>query len=287
MSGASLFGRFAAWGADATGSTRPAALMRIGLSAVALVRFGSDLILARAGSPEAAALGVLFFVLAGAAFFGYRSRIAIGGLGLLVFGLYAQGVSGLGPPQWGHHHVYILGMSCVLLSLTDCGRSFSVDRALDLAARGQEGAAPEHGMLWGQRLIVLQMSALYFWTAVDKSDWAFVSGQRLEQVFVWTYAGRTMEVLLAYPVLLAVMSILVVVVEYWLAIAILLPRSRRLAIPVGLSLHAAFYIMLPVDTYSITMMLLYLALFDPGAVHRFIDRMVGRPDPSAGLSSDK
>lgn len=287
MSGRSPFARLVAWGPEAAGSTRPAALMRIALSAIAVARFGPDLIVAHAATLQDAVLGLFFFALALAGFIGYRSRAAIGGLGILVLGLYARGELGFGPLPWAHHHVYILGMTCVLLSLTDCGRSFSVDRALDLAARGTEGAVPEHGALWGQRLIALQMSALYFWTAVDKSDWAFISGQRLEQIFVWTYSGRVMEGLLAYPALLAVMAIVVVVVEYWLAVAILLPRSRRIAIPVGLALHATFAVMLPVRTYSITMMVLYLALLDPGVVHRFIDRMVGRPDPEDGLPSDK
>ena len=31
----------------------------------------------------------------------------------------------------------------------------------------------------------------------------------------------------------------------------------------GLALHAAFYVLLPVSTYSATMMVLYLALLDP------------------------
>ena len=287
MTTPSLFSQLAAWGPEATGSTRPVALMRIGLSAVAVARFAPDLIVARATTLEAAVLGLFFFAVATAAFVGYRSRAAIGGLGILVFCLYAQGQMALGPPQWAHHHVYILGISCVFLSLTDCGRSFSIDRTLDLAARGVEGAAPEHGALWGQRLIVLQMSALYFWTAVDKSDWAFISGQRLEQIFVWTYSGRAMEVLLASPALLAAMAIAVVVVEYWLAVAILLPRSRRFAIPVGLAMHATFAVMLPVQTYSITMMILYLALLDPGRVHRVIDLMVGRPHPADRASSPK
>ena len=58
--------------------------------------------------------------------------------------------------------------------------------------------------------------------------------------------------------------------------AVLVPRWRRWVVPVGLSLHATFYLMLPVATYSATAMVLYLALLDPAAVHRFLDRMQGR-----------
>lgn len=267
---------FEAWGPDYHGSTRAAALMRMALAAVAFARFGKDLTLARAGTVEEVALSLFFFAVAAAAFVGYRSRAAIAAVGFSIFVLYARGHLGLGQPQWTHHHVYILGISCLLLSLSDCGRSFSVDRALDVAARGLDGAAPEHGQLWGLRLIVLQLAALYFWTAVDKTDWAFLSGQRLEQIFVWTYSGRALEFLLNWPALIAAMSIAVVIVEYWLAAAILMPRWRRWAIPVGLSLHATFYVLLPVSTYSITSMILYLSIVDPAAVHRFVDRVVGR-----------
>jgi hypothetical protein len=266
----------AAWGPEFQGSTRPAALMRIGLAAVALIRLGSEMSLFNANNPVGLALGALFFLLAGMALAGLRARLAIGGLGALILFLYALGVTGTGQPGWGHHHVYLLAVACIFLSLTDCGRSYSLDRwfALNDAAPGR--APAEHGRLWGQRLILLQLSALYFWTAVDKTDWAFVSGQRLEQTFTWVYSGRFLEGLLAWPALLALFSVVVVLVEYWLALALLLPRWRRWAIPVGLSLHAAFYLLLPVDTYSVTVMILYLALFDPAVVHRFLDRMQGR-----------
>lgn len=262
-----------AWGADFTGSTRPAALMRMALAAIALVRFGSELAPYNAGSPAAAAAGLLFFVFAAMSFVGYMSRLAIGGLGAVLFiAVYVYGGLGLGVPGWGHHHVYLLAMACLFLAGTDCGRSYSLDRLRALAAGV---APPERGALWGQRLIALQLAAMYFWTAVDKTDWAFLSGERLQQIFVWTYSGRALEFLLAWPALIAAMAIAVVVVEYWLAFAILSRRQRRYALPAGLAMHATFYLMLPVDTYSVTVMALYLALVDPDAVHRFIDRIQG------------
>ena len=259
------------WGPDATGSTRAVALMRIGLSALAFIRFGPEIAPFVATGAGGLMIGIGFFTIAGAAFLGLRARLSIGCLGALILTLYALTQSGLGAVGWNHHHVYILGMACLLLSLTDCGRSYSWDRwrQLDTA----EGPPPEHGALWGQRLIALQMSALYFWTAIDKTDMAFLSGQRLEQIFVWSYSGRALEILLAFPLLLAAMSIAVVVVEYFLAVAILTRRYLKPALVLGLSMHALFYLMLPVSTYSATMMLLYLALVDPEDVRRFTDRM--------------
>jgi hypothetical protein len=38
-------------------------------------------------------------------------------------------------------------------------------------------------------------------------------------------------------------------------------------------------VLLPVNTYSATVMVLYLALLDPDAMHRFLDRMVQNRGP--------
>jgi hypothetical protein len=279
MSGAkAITGALSDWGPDTEGSTRASALMRLGLGCIALVRFGEELAPWAVNGGFGLLVGGVFFVFAAGMIVGAASRLSSAGLGATVILLYALGVSGSGPLTWGHHHVYLLGVACLLLSLTDCGRSFSLDRLQALRDSAPGRAPEEFGKLWGQRLIALQLSALYFWTAVDKSDWAFVSGQRLEQTFVWVHSGRALDMLLGWPELLAAASIAVLLVEYWLAVAILLPRWRPTAIWVGLTLHATFYLLLPVDTYSITMMVLYLALMDPAAVHRFVDRMVGRED---------
>ncbi len=267
------------WGPDVEGSTRAAALMRAALGCIALIRFGDELAPWAVNGPFGLVLGAIFFIFAVGTVLGARSRLSVAGLGLTVLLFYALAKAYLGPLTWGHHHVYLLGAACLLLSLTDCGRSFSLDRMRALAETSPHRAPAEHGMLWGQRLIALQLSALYFWTAVDKTDWAFVSGQRLEQTFVWIHSGRALEIVLQWPALMAAASVAVLVVEYWLAVAILLPRWRNAAVVVGLAMHSAFYLLLPVHTYSVTVMVLYLALLDPGAVHRFIDRMTGQREP--------
>ena len=81
----------------------------------------------------------------------------------------------------------------------------------------------------------------------------------------------------------AVLAVTVVVVEFFLAFAIFVRRWRACVVPIGLALHAAFYVLLPVSTYSATMMVLYLALLDPDEVHRFIDRLLGHGDAAYRL----
>lgn len=270
--------RFDAWGPCFAGSTRAAALMRIALAVIAIARFGGEIGLHQAQNPIALLFAALFFPFVAMMFLGYLSRLACLGTGLSVLTLYIAGPL-TQTAGWAHHHVYLLAVACLLLALTDCGRSYSIDRlrALNAARRAQpmQEDPPEYGALLGQRLIALQLSAMYFWTAIDKTDRAFLSGERLEQTFVWVYSGRVLEFVLAYPGLIAALSIIVVIVEYGLAVAILVPRWRLWALPLGLALHASFYLMLPVHTYSATAMVLYLALLDPARVHNFIDRIQG------------
>ena len=55
--------------------------------------------------------------------------------------------------------------------------------------------------------------------------------------------------------------------------------ARYLLLP-GLAFHAVIYCTLPVYTFSATMVVLYLAYFDPDDVHGFIDRLQGRSSAS-------
>jgi hypothetical protein len=273
-----LLARIDAWGPSFTGSTRAAALMRIALAVIAITRFGGEIGFHQAQSLFSLLLASLFFLFVAMMFVGYLSRLACFATGLSVLVLYLSGAL-TQTAGWAHHHVYLLAVACLLLAMTDCGRSYSIDRlrAVNAARRAQpiRDDPPEYGLLLGQRLITLQLSAMYFWTAIDKTDRAFLSGERLEQTFVWVYSGRALEFVLAYPGLIAALSIMVVIVEYVLAVAILVPRWRIWALPIGLALHAGFYLMLPVHTYSATAMVLYLALLDPARVHSFIDRIQG------------
>lgn len=119
------------------------------------------------------------------------------------------------------------------------------------------------------------MVSLYFWTAYDKTGWHFLSGDRLEAIFIWAHTNRPFEAILDIPHAAMAAAIVVVVVEYFLASAILIRRLHWIAVPTGLALHGAFFVILPVNTYSVSMMVLYLAVLHPETVHRFIDQMHG------------
>lgn len=277
MSGRQLAAALARWTDAPEQSTRAVGLIRIALGFVVLTHFANDLTVFNAVDPSGLLLGPLFFVVTGMMIVGYMARIATAWVAASILVIYLTGQYGNSVAQWNHHQVYLLLSATILLVFTPCGRSYSVDRyrAARQAERMGLPAPAERGPVWAQRLIVLQLAALYFWTAIDKSDWAWLSGDRLAQILTWTYSGRPFEVLLDHPALLAGLAMLVVAVEYGLAVGVVVRRWAPVVMPVGLALHAAFYLLLPVGTYSITMMVLYLAIPDPDAVHRVLDRLQG------------
>ncbi len=266
---------FLRWGADAQGSTRPLGLMRIAIATIVFVRFANEVSLYQGDSLSFVLLGLAFFGLTSMMLVGFKAQAACTGVAITLMTMHFYMGKVHGYPGWSSHHIYILVVSVSLLALSPCGRSFSWDRYRALAqAQDARDIPPEYGDLWPQRLIALQLAALYFWAAVDKTNWAFLSGQRLEEAFIWSFTGRALEPLISLGAILAVLSIIVVVVEYFLAFAIFVRRWQAFVLPLGLALHAAFYVLLPVNTYSATVMVLYLALLDPDAVHRFLDRMI-------------
>ena len=57
-----------------------------------------------------------------------------------------------------------------------------------------------------------------------------------------------------------------------------LALTRRWLVNPGLLLHAGFYVLLPIVTFSATMFVLYLAYFDADTIHSVIDRLSGVPE---------
>jgi len=53
-------------------------------------------------------------------------------------------------------------------------------------------------------------------------------------------------------------------------------RTRKFFVLPGLALHLCFYVMLPVFTYTVTVILLYLAYFDADRIHRILDELQGQ-----------
>jgi hypothetical protein len=254
-------------------STRPAALMRIGLVLLLWHRVGQDLAPFSGTHPERLALGVVFWIASSLAFVGLYTRAAMGVLATtMVVGFYGFSIDKIDGFEarlnWESHHMFLMVMATVLLALAPTGRSFSVDRW-----RAQPEAPPERGPQWAITLLAVQLSAIYFWSAVDKTTLAFLSGERLDAIAVHFYLANSPESAL-WPWALGAAACITVILEYLLPFGLFVRRLQPVLIPMGLVLHGLFYVAIPVGPFSAEMMLFYLAYLDPDSVHRAIDRMV-------------
>lgn len=267
--------RFVGRAVDTEGSSRSSALIRIGLAMLFWSRWAGELLLYMDQSPAGLFLAANFFVATVLLFIGYQSRAAAVWTGLVGLAMYYYFGFQLGREPWTHHHTYLLAVAALLIALTPCDRSYSLDRYLAVMRAERAGLAPpaERGNLWGLRLIVVQLSVLYFFAAFDKSNHAFLSGARIEQIFLWYYTGSDYPAGLAWSA--SIVSGAVVALEYCLAFGLPFRRSRRYLVLPGLAFHAIIYLTLPVYTFSATMALLYLAYFDADAVDEVIARLEG------------
>src|SRR5690606_29694313 len=100
----------------------------------------------------------------------------------------------------------------------------------------------------------------------------------LEHIFLYYYSGSDYPSLPGFRGLAMLTAISVVILEYALAFGMPFARSRRYLVLPGLVFHAIIYCTLPVYTFSATMVVLYLAYFDPGTVHRLIERLHGQTE---------
>lgn len=266
--------RFVAWAA-AEGSTVPMALIRIGLVLLLWGRWGEDMVLSRAQGPAMVLLSLAFFAATGLMLVGLWTRLATVAAALVVATMYfAIGAAG-GRTAWIHHHHFLLMSATVLCALTPCGRSLSIDRWRALARRG-EAAPDERGPLLGLRLMTAQLSAVYLWSAIDKCEPGFLGGARLQQIAGYYYFGSDLPLGTSVTIASAIAAIAVVALEFALAIGVWLPRWHRWVLPLGVLFHAVIYVVLPVATFSATMVLLYLAVIDPAAVRRVVAGLAPR-----------
>lgn len=255
-------------------STRSAALLRIGLALLLWARFALDVAPWSNFEPARLALSASFFASTTLMLVGAWSRVATAWAGATALVM----VYGFGPrtmEPWTHHHTTLLAHATALLALTECGRSLSVDRWWGLRrALGRGGPCPpERGPTWGLVLIGFQVSVVYLSSAFDKCNLAFLSGERLQHTLQHLYWGADPVTLPLWEPATLVAAWVVVVLEVALGVGLWSAKGRRLLIPLGLLLHATFYVLLPVGTFSLTMALLYLAYVDPDAVHAAIDEL--------------
>lgn len=248
------------------GSSRGAALLRIGTALLIWARFADDLALYHDRDWTWAALGGSIYLSSFCLLIGFKSRFAAAWAGLSI----AAVVIWLGVIQKHyslvHHHISLLMILTLLLAFTPCGRSLSYDRWRD-------PERPESGPLWGVKLIALQASAVWFWGAVDKLHGGWLSGERLQAIWMYYYTGSDFPQTTGFVLLSQISAVSTVVIEFALAVGLWWPRWHRLLIPVALVFHAVTYFTVPVATFTATMFVLLIAYVPAARIHAGVDRL--------------
>ena len=131
------------------------------------------------------------------------------------------------------NHLYLLTLLVGLLTLARGGSALSID-----ALRGRGSASVPN---WPLFLIRVQMSVVYLFAGLSKVSLTFLSGTvvavtlRRDGPLAVPLEWRTFEPM-------AVLSLLSILTELFLAVALWLPRWRRAAFVVGLGLHVGIAI---------------------------------------------
>ncbi len=279
---AELWRRFFTWALLAEGSTRPAAILRVGVVTLLWVKWADEFTLFRRTAPDERLLGLSFYASTLLFFAGAWTRFSGAWASLSAAAAYLY--LGLYKGQreaFVHHHTRLLLIATGLVALMPSGRSLSVDRHRAVARAASEGRPPppERGPLWAQRLAAAQVSLLYFYAAVDKTRPAFLRGDRLEQIYAHVYGGSDYPTWPGFHALVVASAFATTALEYALAVGLWVPRWRRVLLPAGVAFHLALYYAVPVSTFSATMCLLYVAFLDPERVHAALDAWLGRSPP--------
>lgn len=231
-------------------------------------------------------LSQTMFLAASVLIVGYKTRLAAIVTASCFAGLHlyygvSQGMAQLAAPV---HEFQFL----VLLALTPCGRSLSVDRALAVRrARGEGREPPSERVPWWQlELFVLLIASVLLWSAIDCSQARWLSGRQIEQELMRLWSGADLfsyrprvhgvALALAWTAMIAC---------YTLAFGLLIRRWRPylmwLAVAMLLGSLLTF-VNSYLESYHIFMMLVTLiACFDPERIHRFIALQGDPREPEA------
>lgn len=268
---------FTDWAFSSEKSSRTSAIIRIGLALLIWARWSKELALFNSFSLKYPLFAALFFISTTAMLVGFYSRIStlLAAASTLVMYYYFGSKLGIG--GWDHHHTYLLAISTLFCSLTPCGKSYSLDRYRKTknSIKNNLSIQKETGNIFGLRLISLQLCAMYFWTAFDKTNMSWLSGEKMEMHFMWQYVGSVYPTWVGFHELMLVLSWSTLLLEYSLAFGLFFKKTRKYLLIPGIIFHCIIYLTLPVNTFSFTVVLLYLSFLDADFIHRLIDRISG------------
>jgi hypothetical protein len=118
---------------------------------------------------------------------------------------------------------------------------------------------------------------IYLGGAYDKLHEMFLSGGRLGQLFSFYFGSHEGVAIPYFFELMTISAWATVVLEFALSIGLFVPRLRRFLLPAGIAFHAIIYWSMPVSTFSLMVVLMYLSYLPEEGVDRFL-RAIERDD---------
>ena len=254
-------------------STRSSAVLRIGLVFLAWSCFADRLLIIHTFQHlDWFLLSILFFIFSGMLCIGWRTKFSNVGLALILnVMVFYLGVKD-NYFTFRSYPATLIAMSLTWLCFLPSGKSFSLDRYIAISKiKDQNNIFPQEiGQVWAINLIRLQVAVVYFFAAIDKSYLDF--NERLEQIFQNAYFGSYLPwENLRFIILL--ISVFTVLILYLLAFGLFIKSWHRWLMPIGIIFHIFIYLLIPVRTFSLTMILLYISFLDPNDVHYFLKRI--------------
>ena len=254
-------------------STRSSAILRIGLVILAWSLFADRLIIFRTfQSPDWFILGILFFIFSGMLCIGWRTKFSNIGLALILnVMVFYLGVRDNYSP-FTSFPGGLIAMSIAWLCFLPSGKSFSLDRYIAKSKINDQNNLfhKEIGQVWALNLLKFQVAVVYFFAAIDKSYLGF--NERLEQIFQKAYFGSYLP-WEGLRFIIFLISVFTVLILYLLTFGLFIKNWHRWLMPLGIIFHVFIYLLLPVRTFSLTMILLYISFIDPEDVHYFLKRI--------------
>mgnify|MGYP001178579604 FL=1 len=254
-------------------STRSSAILRIGLVILAWSLFADRLIIFRTfQSPDWFILGILFFIFSGMLCIGWRTKFSNIGLALILnVMVFYLGVRDNYSP-FTSFPGGLIAMSMAWLCFLPSGKSFSLDRYIAKSKINDQNNRfhKEIGQVWALNLLKFQVAVVYFFAAIDKSYIGF--NERLEQIFQKAYFGSYLP-WEGLRFIIFLISVFTVLILYLLTFGLFIKSWHRWLMPIGIIFHVFIYLLLPVRTFSLTMILLYISFLDPNDVHYFLKKI--------------
>ncbi len=188
------------------------------------------------------------------------------------------------------NHPYVFLVLLALFACTPASDAFSLVRVL--RERRLTALLGRDAPRIVARLIPFQVTVIYVYAALHKIHPAYFRGETLSYFFglsfpttpFWRWLSSflstetmaSLQTAIGEPRNLAPVAIGTVALELLLPLGLWIPRTRRVAVVLGVGFHLGISVTMHILTFSLVMMASYVLFADPEAVHAWIGARLGR-----------